>query len=79
MGYGFESGWLAAVDVTFSLKRHQDFKPYPASANASRFRLFAFAQPAEVRLRASLFAQNDIQKECWLKCFCFLEFKDTSL
>ena len=75
MGYGFKSGWLAMVDVTFPLKSHRNFKPYPASAKASRFRLFAFAQPAEVRLRASLFAQNDIQKECWLKCVCYLAFK----
>ncbi len=54
MGYGNKFWWLATTNVTFSLEGYPDFEPYPASAKASRFCLFAKAQPAKVRLRKPL-------------------------
>ena len=62
-GYGGEFGWLASANVTFTTKSHRNFKPYPASAKMPR----AFAplfHSAKVRLRATRFAQNDIQNDC---------------
>ena len=65
-----ERVWVAFCSkCNIPLASHQKFKPYPTSPNGSCFCLFAYAQPAKVRLRASRSAQNDIQGFCLLISF----------
>ena len=54
MGYGFEFGGLAFTNVTFLSKATEILNHIPLWLKASRFCLFAYAQPAEVRLRSSV-------------------------
>ena len=62
------------LDVTFVAESHPNFKPYPCGALAPWFCLFAYAQPAELRLRktqAFFSAQNDRLIGCFVVCVCF--------
>ena len=52
-----EFWWLTAMNVTFTVESHRDFKRDPASPKGSRFRSFAEAQPAEVRLALAAFSE----------------------
>ena len=58
MGYGNEFGWLSVVNVTFRWQVTEFSSHIPLRLRLALL-LVRFAQPAKVRLRASLFAQND--------------------
>ncbi len=67
VGYGLKFRWLAS-GMLHQFKSHPNSLPYPFVAIAPRFCLFAYAQPAKLRLRktqAFFSAQNDIQWFCW--------------
>ena len=59
MGYGWEFWWLTDENVTFRWKATEILSHIPLRLRLA-LPLVRFAQPAEVRLRASLSAQNDI-------------------
>ena len=52
MGSPNEFGWLFAVNVTFHQQATEIWGEIPLRLKASRFCLFAYAQPAKVRLRS---------------------------